>query len=53
MALNTALGLFWLSSSLEMGSVFHHLKPALPRKPTIVANHTSLLMLDAQRAKVT
>ena len=36
-----------------MGSVFHHLKPYVPRKPTIITNHNSLLMLDAWRAKVT
>ena len=49
MALNTALGFFWLSLSFEMGSVFHNLKPSLPRKPTIIANHISLSMLDAQK----
>ena len=53
MALNTASGFFWLSSSFEIGSVFHFLKPSLPRKPTIIANHNYLLMQDAQRAKVT
>ena len=32
-------------SFLDMGSVLHHLKPSLPRKPTILAYHLSGYML--------
>ena len=45
-------GFFLFSSCLEIRRLFHCLKPCLPRKPTIVAYHHSLSMLDASRANV-
>ena len=53
MALKTALGSFLSFSFLDMGSVFHCLKPSLPRKCTIVAYHLPFSMLDASMASVT
>ena len=52
-ALKTSLGFFLFSFCLEIGRLFHHLKPSLPRKPMIVAYHLSLSMLDASRARMT
>ena len=52
MALKTVSGFFLSSKSFEMGSVFHHLKPSLPRYPMIEANQISSLKLDAVRARV-
>ena len=52
MALKTSLGFFLFSSCLEIGRLFHHLKPSLPRKPMIVA-YPSFSMLDTWRASVT
>ena len=51
-ALKTASGSFWTSSSFNIGNVFHHLKPSLPKYPMIVANQFFLLKLGAQRAIV-
>ena len=52
MALNTASGFFWASSSFEMGNVFHLLKPSLPKYPMMVANHMSQLMLGDFNASI-
>ena len=47
-----SLGFFLFSSCLEIGRLFHHLKPSLPRKQMIVAYHISLSMLDTSRASM-
>ena len=51
-ALKTFSGSFWASSLMDIGSVFHHLKPSLPRYLMIIANQMSRLMLDACNARV-
>ena len=51
-ALKTFSGSFWASSSVDISSVFHRLKPSLPRYPMMVANQMSWLILDAHNARL-